>query len=328
MHGIKQMLAFLSIVLVVVALPEGARCDAEADPSLEEAGVESEPAEVSLADEVGELWTDEGLSDVERVEVFHRVMMERGLGFVGYVRVYAGRSYLDTFHWDKTQIAEAMGAIDSEVDVAGLLRLAKETMGHDALVSADAMMLAAMTDWEAAEPVLIELSDPNVIREAHVRPIHVHTLSLIAAAKQSDEMMEKLRPILRLTHSEEVREDILCAISAMDHEDAAGWVKDYVETNLDKEFDQAMQTALLILSKRVEPTAYKAYVSGLMDSVEGDEKQMQLKRYRDDPPAYGGLEPFPGAPYTNKGWDEFRFTVQEDGVLVRYRDRFEVLVEE
>ncbi len=283
----------------------------------------------SLADQVRAVWADEYLSDNDKLQAFRMITENEWLAFAGFVHVYSGRSYLDVFHWHKTRFGEAMAELDSDADVDALLAIAKDKMGDDPLVSADAMMLAAMLNWEAAQPVLIELSNPNVAKDALVRPIHIHTLCLIAASKQSLPMIEHLQPILHLTAHEEIREDILCAIVGFNHAEETDWVKGFVEANVKGDFDQALRTALLILSKRLNTEKYKAYMDSLIESVQEAEKVEHLARYRDDTSGLGVMEPPPnGVSWFYKGWDGFEFTQHEDGVGVRFGDRFEYFVRE
>ena len=217
-----------------------------------------------------------------------------------------------------------MAALDSDTDVSGLLTLAAEKLGGDALVSADAMLLAATLNWEQAEPALVELAEPNVAKDAWVRPIHVHTLCVIAAAKQSEPILDKLQLILGLSQHEEMREDILCAISSITDAKAAKWIKAFVEANLQGDHELDFQTALLILSKRMPPDAYRAYMTGLIDSVQDEATIALLTRYRDDTPAQGGQEPPPNAgKQYYKLWGGFQVQTRPGGATLRFGDRLE-----
>lgn len=125
-----------------------------------------------------------------------------------------------------------------------------------------------------------------------------------------------------------MREDILCAISALDDERSAGWIKSYIQKNLAGEHDQAMQTAFLILSVRQSPEAYQSFVAETLALVEDEADRERLTAYKDYPAGYRGIQAPPGAPWMNKGWDDFHFEIRDDGVVVRYRDQFEVFVQE
>ncbi len=316
----------LLVVVVILYAPFDARGAATEEGFGTEEVKQQEPV---LADEVQALWVDADLDLPEKVKRFRVITEQHWLAFVGFVHVHAERSYLDIFHWHKKQYLEAMQSLDSDTDVSELLVMAKENLGKDALVSADALMLAAILNWEAAQPTLIELSDPNVAKDAHVRPIHVHTLCLIAAAKQSDAMIEKLQPILRLTQHEEMREDILCAISAFDNKQAADWIRGYIEANLNGEFDEAMSTALLIMRVRSNPDAFKTYMKHLIDTTENSENAKLLATYMEDPSQLGVMEPPPnGSQWFYKLWDNFHATSTNDGTLMKYGDRLEHFVKD
>ena len=291
---------------------------------VENGGPAEQGNEVTLTDEVRGLWGDGDATLEEKVKVFRSLTEARWIAFAGFVHVYAGRSYLDVFHWHKEQYGEAMAALDSDTDVSGLLALARDKMGVDALVSADAIMLAAILNWEQAEPALVELSEPNVARDALVRPIHVHTLCLIAAAKQSEAMMDRLQPILRLSKHEEMRQDILCAVSSLDSIKSAGWVKGFVESNLTGEYELDMHTALLILSKRMPTEKFESYMTGLIEAAEDEATVALLTLYRDDAPAHGGAEPPPnGVDWYYKLWDGFQSSGGDGRVRMRYGDVFD-----
>jgi hypothetical protein len=225
----------------------------------------------------------------------------------GYARLFTGQ--LSTF----LRYQQAMAG--SHVAGGPFVELARRQCASEAMRCASALLLAGIVDREAVRGALPSLLAAPWIAQSAVPPLTLHALAQVAVLARDSSLVAPLAALLATALDEEEQEDVLSAIAVYDLPAARATLEAFVVGGLDRPFDQAFETAVVLLRRRIEPRRFDELFARLVAASSGGMQDallgMRARGFRE-----GKIGPI------HKVWDGFSIVVYDDGMLTTYGERF------
>lgn len=261
----------------------------------------------------------QGLTEDQKVEIFYAMLKSIGWGFSGAVRIPAYYDYFQVFGgYVSSFLRYQENLAVLAYDVSGLLEIAERDVQQHVSHASHALLLAMLLDAETSQPSLEGLLDAEVLQQAQVPEIWLHYLAFGVVLSREAPLALKMGNLLNVIEAEEGQEDILCALGVFESEENFARIEQFIHDTLEKDYNQAVETAILIAKHRIAPNDFYILYMGLLSEAkrtfhlkELQERKFQSNIWRDNPKKV----------YL-KVWDNFDLRVYDDGILLTYKNTF------
>jgi hypothetical protein len=242
-----------------------------------------------------------------------------GWGFSGAVRIPAYYDYFQVFGgYVSSFLRYQENLAVLAYDVSSLLEIARRDLQQRVSHASHALLLAMLLDAETSKASLEDFMDAETLQSAQVPEIFLHYLAFAVVLSQEASIALKMGDLLDVIESEEGQEDILCALGVFESEENFARIKQFIHETLEKDYTQAVETAILIAKHRVAPNDFYIFYMELLSEAartfhlkELRERQFRSDIWRNNPKKV----------YL-KVWDDFDLRVYDDGILLSYKDTF------
>ena len=257
---------------------------------------------------------DPKFSDKEKIQLFYLMQKKIGYAFSGISYLPPQQNYFTNhtgkvYTYQKTQVSLK----GLNYNPAAFLKIAETYRTSDALLSANALLLASLINPDSAVKKLQFFTKGNVIKEAKNGAIFNHYACLSAALAQDSIVVKNLTKNLNTFTSKEWIEDVLCALYAKSN--PLSLIKQYIINEKNERNGLAIQTALCVLAGKIPEPSFERSLQGIEKSVNEKWKKDILnnvlaKKYLFDYSLASNDK------VTTKVWEGFTVQVYNDGVLI------------
>jgi hypothetical protein len=260
-------------------------------------------------------------TEADRADAFFLMRMKFDWAFIGAVSIPPRFTYDRVFGMYLQTYRGYHKALGDGHDVKGLLELARLPEPQHIVRASSALLLAAVLEPEATRGTVMTLCDPQLVAASAAPPIAIHHLALCAAlCGIGDEGFTKLAALTSQFPFEESQEDILLALAYSGGARTRELIQQFAEQHAPKKFDLPVQLALTIVRSRQTPQEFQAWIQPLAAKAESEEcKKSILDWAAAKPTPIGPPDPQGG---WMKIWDGFEATIYDDGMRLRFGDKF------
>ncbi|MCP4396434.1 MAG: hypothetical protein GY801_03850, partial [bacterium] len=242
-----------------------------------------------------------------------------GWGFSGAVRIPAYYDYFQLFGGYVSSFLRYQKNLEVlAYDVSGLIEIAQRDLQQHVSHASHALFLAMLLDAESSQAALEEFLDAESLQQAQVPEIFLHYLAFGVVLSRQAPLALKMGDLLDVVESEEGQEDILCALGVFDSEENFARITQFIHNTLEKDYNQAVETAILIGKHRLAPNDFYILYMELLSEAKRTFhlKELQERRFQSDI-----WRDSPKKVYL-KVWDNFDVRVYDDGILLTYKGIF------
>ena len=259
------------------------------------------------------------LTEDQKTEIFYAMLKSIGWGFSGAVRIPAYYDYFQVFGGYVSSFLQYQENLKPlAYEVSGLLEIAHRDFQQHVSHASHALLLAMLLNAEASKAGLEEYLDAESIQQAQVPDVWLHYLAFGVVLSREASLALKFGTLLDAVESEEGQEDVLCALGVFEAEENFARIKEFIHDTLEKDYTQAVETALLITKHRLAPNEFYIFYMGVLSEAKRTFylKELQEREFRSDI-----WRDNPKKVYL-KVWDNFDVRVYDDGILLTYQDIF------
>lgn len=255
-----------------------------------------------------------------RVDAFTLMLGKIGWLFNGTAPLPRGFSYPRMF---QSQVGTFLGyqnALSSlGVDGTPLVAVPQQQCATDVIRCSSAILLCAIVARETLKPNLPQMLNAAWIRKSQVPSIALHALAQAAVLERDPATVPKLVTLLHSGFGEEEQEDLLSALAMYAVPESNAALKAFILGAAVKPYDQAMETALIVLRRREPPDQFAVFYDALLGNSEGAmAKALSALQDREFQDGFSTS----GRGMWRKVWDGFSIVMYEDGMLVTKGDTF------
>jgi hypothetical protein len=260
-------------------------------------------------------------TDADKADAFFLMRMKFDWAFIGAASIPPGFTYDRVFGMYIQTYRGHRKALGNGHDVKGLLELANLSGPEHIARASSALLLAAVLNPQATRDTVVALCEPQLVAASAAPPIAIHHLALCAAlCDVGAEGFTRLAALTSRFPFEESQEDVVLALAYSDSARTRELIQQFAEQHAPKKFDLAVQLALTIVRARQTPQEFQAWIQPLAATAESEEcKKSILDWAAGKPKPIGPSHPRQGA---TKIWDGFEAIIYDDGVRLKFGDKF------
>ena len=259
------------------------------------------------------------LSDDQKVDVFYAMLKSIGWGFSGAVRIPAYYNYFQVFGGYVSSFLRYQENVELfAYEVSGLLEIARRDAQQRVSHASHALLLAMLLNAKDSKASLEEFLDAETIQQAQVPAIWLHYLAFAVVLSREATLALKMGDLLDSTDTEEGQEDILCALGVFEAEENFARIKQFIHDTLETDYNQAVETAVLITKQRLSPNDFYIFYMELLSEATRtfQLKELQERQFRSDIWRDNAKKIY------LKVWDNFDLRIYDDGILLTYKNIF------
>ncbi|PID56633.1 hypothetical protein CSB45_10385 [candidate division KSB3 bacterium] len=259
------------------------------------------------------------LTEEHKVEILYAMLKSIGWSFSGAVRIPAYYDYFQVFGGYASSFLRYQKNLDQlGYDAKAFVEIARSEIRQHVMYAAHALLLAMLLDAGHTSEHLEEFLSAELFQQAQVPEIWLHYLAFAVVLSRNADLALKLGELLEIVESEEGQEDILCALGVFESDDNFARIQRFLHETLQHDYNQAVETALLIARRRLSPNEFYLLYTELLSEAK---RSFSLKELRDRQFQSDIWRDHSKSVYL-KVWDNFDLRIYDDGILLSYKDVF------